>query len=108
MGADRRLAAPPPALHASPVVVDPPGTAFVPPAPDLRALSGDNALGRHVLVPRSLYPTYSCSEFDGDGWRAEVVRVTPRGVVVHFVLAHTSRGRPYADAELQLSALRPL
>ena len=78
------------------------------PAADLRPLTRANAVGRQVLVPAAVWPGFDCTECDGRGWRASIVRVSPGGAWVHFVAARTPHGRPYADAELELSALKPL
>ena len=78
--------------------------------PDLdpRPLTRANAVGRHVMVPASCWPSWPCAELDGAGWRAEVVRLTPHGAMIRFVVARASRRRAFQPVELELSALAPL
>jgi hypothetical protein len=78
------------------------------PVPDSTPLTPLNCCGRHVLVPAHVWPSYPCDEHDGRGWEAIVLRNTQRAATVRFLHATTSRGMPYEDAQLQLSALHPL
>jgi hypothetical protein len=79
------------------------------PPSDTSALTLANADGRRVLVPSSCWPDYPCDEHGGAGWEALVAAVDKRGVAtVSFIRATTPRGLPYADQQLELSALRPL
>ena len=77
------------------------------PAPDLSPLDG-NALGRRVLVPRSLYPTYACDENDGRGWTARVVNYRGGVATTRFTHATTARGIPYEDVLLRIHVLQPM
>ena len=61
-----------------------------------------------MLVPAAVWPGFDCTECDGRGWRASIVRLSAGGAWLHFVAARTPQGRPYADAELELWALEPL
>ena len=61
----------------------------------------------HCEVKCEMVQSFHC-EITFPGWRASIVRVSPGGAWVHFVAARTPHGRPYADAELELSALKPL
>ena len=62
--------------------------------------------GDSVVVPHSLWPTYTCSELGGSGWQASVVSTTSSTAVVRFLHAQTRDGRPYANERLPLSTLR--
>ena len=72
------------------------------------ALSGPSDVGRHVLVPRGLWPAYTCSERGGAGWEAVIRSASHTTAVVRFCHARTARGAPYADERLPLSSLQPL
>ena len=61
----------------------------------------------HCEMKCEMDQSFHC-EITFPGWRASIVRVSPGGAWVHFVAARTPHGRPYADAELELSALKPL
>ena len=91
----------------SPAAAPPP-----PPPPDLRPLTASNCVGRRVLVPAALWPSFQCSENEGAGWSAMVTRwdarSSPPGAVVAFTDAVDARGLSYEDVTLQLGALRPL
>jgi hypothetical protein len=67
-----------------------------------------NAAGRKVLVPRAVWPDYTCDENGGTGWTALIIHAGADAATVAFVSATTPRGLPYANEDLQLSALRPL
>ena len=79
--------------------------------PPLEALTLANAVGRHVLVPRTLWPTYPCEECGGHGWLANVVQVYPRtrkpAARVEFTYARDEHGLPYRTETLELSKLQP-
>ena len=79
------------------------------PLPDDRPLTQNNAPGRRVLVPRSIWPNYPCEEHNSAGWEASVKRMTTEnGALVSFLHATTARGIPYEDVVLQLGVLSPL
>jgi len=66
-------------------------------------------VGRRVLVPRGMYPSYACDENNGHGWTAIVLSCTRAGVAtLRYVEAATARGIPYEDISVQLNALTPL
>ena len=75
---------------------------------DIRPLTPANAVGRRVLVPRSLWPTYPCNEHGGKGWEAKVLRVWRGWATLAFVYDVDCDGRPAANEELQLKHLKPL
>ena len=80
----------------------------VAPPPDQSPLTAENCVGRRVLVPRRVWPSYRCDENDGQGWTACVVQKHGADVTLHFVHATTARGLPYEDTRLQLSSVRPI
>ena len=65
-------------------------------------------VGRRVLVPRAVYPTYACSENGGRGWTATVVHYAHGAATLRFTDASDDRGIPYGDVQLQLAVLSPL
>ena len=77
-------------------------------APNLQPLSQANAVGRRVLVPADVYPTYRCSEQQGRGWECTVMTASSLTAKVRFNTARTSDGRPYADERLPLALLQPM
>lgn len=77
-------------------------------APNLQPLSQANAVGRRVLVPADIYPTYRCSEQQGRGWECTVMTASSLTAKVRFNTARTSDGRPYADERLPLALLQPM
>ena len=84
-----------------------------PRAAAVRALSFENAVGRRVLVPASLWGSrYACNEHGGEGWEAKVLKVRlGRGggeeAFVQFVQQPSAR-RAWTPMYLQLEVLRPL
>ena len=91
----------------------PPDGPMPPPTPpsapsDTSPLTPANALHRRVLVRRSLWPRYACTERGGEGWEAAVVSATSTTAVVSFLHATDRWGRPYPDERLPLSCLVPL
>jgi hypothetical protein len=76
--------------------------------PDLSPLTRDNAPGRRVLVPASVYPQYRCTELEGRGWECVVMTATRLSAVVHFTRAVDRQGRPYQDERLPITALTPM
>jgi len=68
-----------------------------------------DCVGRRVLVPRAIWPTYQCDENGASGWTAHIVSFTAsrRSATIHFTHATDARGLPYPDYELQLSSLQP-
>lgn len=95
-----KAAAPPP----------PPPPPPAPPAPDLRPLELKNAKGRRVLIPRTIWPDYPCTEQGGLGWAARVTSCSAQDGIarVHFESAVDEEGRPYPDEHLRLADLQPL
>ena len=90
--------------------------AIPPPTPSRtpRPLALDNAVGRRVLAPASLWPRYPCKEHGGEGWEANIskVRTTARDQVqeglVEFVARRTRSASGWAPVWLPLATLRPL
>jgi len=70
----------------------------------------DDAVGRHVLVPATLWPDYKCGERDGVGWEARVVKVRKKDKVAKltFMYATDASGRPYEDVHLPLAQVLAL
>lgn len=99
-----RLTPAPPLTPTRPRPTPSPVPAAAPPAP----LTKDNAVGRRVLVPASLYPQYACNEFSGTGWEGLALSATSVTIVVRFLHARTTDGRPYQDERLPLDTLLPL
>ena len=92
---------------ADDATVDDDGEEKAPPS-DLSPLTPENCVGRRVLVPRRIWPSYRCDENGGRGWTACVVQQHATDVTLHFVHATTARGIPYEDVRLQLSSVQPL
>jgi hypothetical protein len=90
--------------------------AIPPPTPSRtpRPLTFENAVGRRVLAPASLWPRYPCKEHGGEGWEANIskVRTTARDQVqeglVEFVARRTRSASGWAPVWLPLATLRPL
>ena len=63
-----------------------------------------------VVVPRTLWPKYACTEMGGAGWAATVVRVTAAAsaAVVKFTYATTRDGRRYENELLPVNCLARL
>ena len=84
-------------------------TSVARPASNLAPLTRANAVGRLVMVPRAVWPSYSCNEQGGLGWEAVVRSCTRQGYArLKFIQATTASGVRYADVDLYLSALVPL
>ena len=78
------------------------------PAADTRPLTDENAVGRDVLVPARVWPTYECDEQGGLGWTARIVSVSGGVAVIEFNTHTTARGKKYMPIRLQLSVLQPI
>ena len=78
------------------------------PAADTRPLTDENAIGRDVLVPARVWPTYECDEQGGLGWTARIVSVSGGVAVIKFNTHTTARGNKYVPIRLQLSVLQPI
>ena len=79
-----------------------------PAAVDLSPLVAQTCTGRRVLVPATIYPTYTCMENGGLGWTALIASCVRGACGVRFLEARDPRGIPYADVQLQLAVLQPL
>lgn len=77
-------------------------------AADTTPLRSAGCIGRRVLVPAHVWPTFPCTENAGTGWTATIVACTRNAATVHFMDAVTARGLPYADVQLTLDALSPI
>ena len=64
------------------------------------------AVGDYVVVPRAVYPTYPCREYDGGGWEGLIMSRRGTVAVVKFTRATTANGRAYLDVPLDVSALQ--
>jgi hypothetical protein len=81
--------------------------AVVPRAPT--QLTHANCIGRHVLCPKEMWPSWRCTEHGGEGWEAVIDKLSQdhQTVYVRFV-APSSRTRQWRPMWLQLAALRPI
>ena len=72
-------------------------------------LTPANCVGRHVMCPREMWPSWRCNEHGGHGWEAVVERLSHdrKTVLVRFV-ARSTRTRQWEPMWLQLAALRPI
>jgi hypothetical protein len=72
-------------------------------------LTSVNCVGRHVLCPKEMWPSWPCSEHGGTGWEAVIDKLGDdrKTVQVRFV-AQSSRTRRWLPMWLQLSSLRPI
>ena len=79
------------------------------PSPPL-ALTLDNAVGRHALVPARVWPRESCHEHKGKGWEVTIDQVDRRleAALVCFVSARDKHNRCFASEWLHLSSLSAL
>ena len=70
----------------------------------------DAAVGRHALVPASIWPTYTCSEHDGRGWEVKIRHADKRirAVLVSFISDRNAVGKRYPKEWLLLESLLPL
>ena len=73
-------------------------------------LTGENAVGRRVLIPAEVHPTYACTEHNGTGWEALVMSATSLTAVVRLIGPQrlTADGRRYEDERLPIGTLVPL
>ena len=67
-----------------------------------------DGVGCRVLVPKALWPTYSCTENNGAGWEGTILKFTGTTAVVQFSFAKTANGEPYENERLPLRSLRRL
>ena len=85
--------------------------AIAPPEPpaDLSPLpTTQDCVGRRVLIPSHLWPTYECDENLGRGWTATIINYSRGTAMVRFSHATDGRGIPYADERLLASTLIPI
>jgi hypothetical protein len=77
--------------------------------PEPTQLTTANCVGRHVLCPKQMWPSWPCSEHGGTGWEAVVEQVNrDRGTVQVRFVAPTSRTRRWRPMWLQLRSLLPI
>ena len=79
-------------------------------APAIAPLTKDNAVGRRVLIPAEVHPTYACTEQNGAGWEALVMSATSVTAVVRLIGPQrlAADGRRYEDERLPIETLVPL
>ena len=72
-------------------------------------LTAANCVGRRVLCPQSMWPSWPCKEHGGRGWEATVDKVDSQGVkvLVRF-LTPNARTRKWKPMWVQLSALQTI
>ena len=72
-------------------------------------LTPANCVGRHVLCPKEMWPSWPCNEHGGTGWEAVIDKLghDRETVQVRFV-AQSSRTRQWRPMWLQLGSLRPI
>jgi hypothetical protein len=63
---------------------------------------------RKVMIPRSTWPRYPCTENGGAGWTAEVVAEKKNAVKVSFTVARDVRGNPWGAEWMKPEMLEPL
>ncbi len=75
--------------------------------PAATPLTSANCVGRRVLCPQSMWPSWPCKEHGGRGWEATVDKVDSQGVkvLVRF-LTPNARTRKWKPMWVQLSALQ--
>ena len=63
---------------------------------------------RKVMIPRSTWPRYPCTDNGGAGWTAEVVTERKGAVKVVFTVAKDVRGDPWGAEWMKPEMLEPL
>ena len=77
--------------------------------PDLTPLpTTQQCVGRRVLVPRALWPTYACEENNARGWTAHIVSYSRGIATLRFASACDDRGLPYPDELLRIGDVVPI
>ena len=59
------------------------------------------------MIPRHVWPSYACTELEGRGWAAVIVRVSRRVATVRFTGARDADGRLFRNETLDVSVLEP-
>ena len=75
---------------------------------DTSPLVASTCVGRRVLIPRASWPHEACTEHDGQGWAARIIKYSQGVVHLRFLNATTARGIPYQDVVLRADAVQPL
>ena len=79
------------------------------PPPDLTPLQNNQqCVGRRVLVPHALWPTYPCDENGARGWTAHIFSYSRDIAKLRFASACDDRGLPYPDELLQIGDIVPI
>ena len=73
---------------------------------DVSPLAVATCVGRRVLIPRACWPSYACTEYNGRGWAARIIKYSGGVVRLRFLSAATARGIPFQDVTLQLARWR--
>ena len=77
-----------------------------------RPLDERGCVGRTVLCPRAMWPSWPCREHGGDGWEARIIERRSTGVeaarLVEAKVQFVGGRRPFQPMWLRLDALRPL
>jgi hypothetical protein len=77
--------------------------------PVITPLTPANCVGRHVLCPRDMWPSWPCTEHGGQGWEVIIDKLAQdrTKVLVRF-LAPSARTRKWKPMWLLLDHLRPI
>lgn len=67
-----------------------------------------NCVGRRVLCPASMWPSWTCREHGGEGWEARVDKSKGDGTVLVTFVTQGPRSRKWKPMWLQLAHLRPV
>ena len=71
-------------------------------------LTQANCVGRRVLCPADMWPSWACKEHGGTGWEARVDKVKGDGTVLVTFVTQGPKSRKWRPMWLQLAHLRPV
>ena len=83
---------------SKPQLPSPPPTAPTQPPALTPATPTATPVGTRIVIAAAAWPSYTCNELSGAGWRAEIKRSAAAVCKVKFLDARTRDGRPYEDA----------